>query len=324
MKKLPPALALIAAICASLVCTGAAAQQAYPNRAVRIISPYAAGGSSGTQARLLARKLNESWGQTVIVEDRPGGNTIIGTEAVARSAPDGYTILWHSSQHVVNPHLFRTPYDALKDFAPVATFTKTELMLVLHPSVPANSLPQFIALARSKPGTLNYASAGTGSTPHLAGELFAIMTGIKVQHVPYKGVSQAAADLIGGQVQFAFQSPVASQAHVQSGKLKALAVSGEERLTGLPDVPTFTQAGLADFDVRFWFGLFAPAGTPKDIVDKLSTEIARILAMPDVKAFLASQGLEPFIFTPDQFASLLKADFAKYGKLIKSANIKAD
>lgn len=324
MNKLIGVLAIFASVSLSLICKDTNAQQAYPSRDIRIISPYAAGGSSGNQARLLARKLSESWGQTVIVDDRPGGNTIIGTEAVARSAPDGYTILWHSSQHVVNPHLFRTSYDALKDLIPVATFTKTELMLVLHPSVPANNLQQFIALAKAKPGTLNYASAGTGSTPHLAGELFAFMSGVKVLHIPYKGVSQAATDLIGGQVQFAFQTPVASQAFVQSGKLKALAVSGDERLVGLPDVPTFTQAGLEDFDVKFWFGLFVPAGTPKTIVDKLSAEIAKILAMPDVKTYLASQGLEPFILAPHQFSSLLSVDYVKYGKLIKNANIKAD
>ena len=324
MKKLPAVLSLVLAVCASLVFAGAAAQQAYPNRAIRIVSPFAAGGSSGTQARLLARKLNESWGQPVIVDDRPGGNTIIATEAVARAAPDGYTILLQSSQHVINPHLFRTSYDALKDLAPVATFTKTELLLVLHPSVPADNLQQFIALAKSKPGALNYASPGTGSPAHLAVEFFSNLTGVRMQHVPYKGVSQAAIDLIGGQVQLAFQSPVAAIAHIQSAKLKALAVSGDERVSALPDVPTFAQAGLADLDVKFWFGLIAPAGTPKEIVDKLSTEIAKILAISDVKAYLASQGLEPFVSTPGQFAALLNADFTKYEKLIKSANIKVD
>jgi len=325
MKKMPVILSLAAVISACAIFAGnAGAQQTYPSRPIRIISPYAAGGSSSTQARLLARKLNEAWGQPVIVDDRPGGNTIIGSDAVAKAAPDGYTLLWQSSQHVITPLLFRTPYEVLKDFAPVATFTKTEVLLVLHPSVPANTLQEFLVLAKSKPGALNYATSGIGGAPHLATELFSNMTGVKLTHVPYKGVSQATTDLIGGQVQLAFQSPVASIAHVQSGKLKAIAVSGDERLSALPNVPTFAQAGLNGFDARFWFGVLAPAGTPKEIVDKLSAEIAKVLAMPDVVSFLSGQGLDPYISTPAQFAALLTAETAKYEQLIKRNNIKAE
>ena len=324
MKKMPPVFCIIAGVCASLIVASTAAQQAYPNRPIRIISPYAAGGSSSVQARLLARKLNETWSQPVIVDDRPGGNTIIGSEVVAKAAPDGYTLLWQSSQHVITPSLFRTPYDTLKDFAPVATFTKAEVLMVLHPSVPANTLQEFIALAKSKPGTLDYASSGTGGAPHLAAEMFSNLTGVRLRHIPYKGVSQATTDLIGGQVQLAFQSPVASIAHVQSGKLKALAVTGDERLSALPDVPTFAQAGLTGFNASFWFGILAPAGTPKEIADKLSAEIAKVLAMPDVKSFLLGQGLDPYVSTPAQFAALLSSDSAKYERLIKSNNIKAE
>lgn len=325
MKTMPVILSLAAVISACAIFAGnAGAQQTYPSRPIRIISPYAAGGSSSTQARLLARKLNEAWGQPVIVEDKPGGNTIIGSELVAKAAPDGYTLLWQSSQHVITPLLFRTPYEVLKDFAPVATFTKTEVLMVLHPSVPANTLQEFLALAKSKPGALNYATSGIGGAPHLATESFSNMTGVKLTHVPYKGVSQATTDLIGGQVQLAFQSPVASIAHVQSGKLKAIAVSGDERLSALPNVPTFAQAGLNGFDARFWFGVLAPAGTPKGIVDKLSTEIAKVLAMPDVVSFLSGQGLDPYISTPTQFAGLLTAETAKYEQLIKRNNIKAE
>ena len=181
-----------------------------------------------------------------------------------------------------------------------------------------------LALAKSKPGTLDYASSGTGGAPHLAAEMFSNLTGVRLRHIPYKGVSQATTDLIGGQVQLAFQSPVASIAHVQSGKLKALAVTGDERLSALPDVPTFAQAGLTGFDARFWFGILAPAGTPKEIVDKLSAEIAKVLAMPDVKSFLLGQGLDPYVSTPAQFAALLSSDSAKYERLIKSNNIKAE
>jgi len=325
MKTMPIILSLAAAISACAIFAGtASAQQAYPNRAIRIVSPYTAGGSSGNQARLLARKLNEAWGQPVIVDDRPGGNAIIGSDVVAKAAPDGYTLLWQTSGHVINPHLFRTPYDAIKDFTPVATFSSTEQLLVLHPSVPANNLEQFIALAKSKPGALNYASSGIGGPPHLAAELFKNMTGVNIQHVPYKGVSQATTDLISGQVQLAFQSPVTAIQFVKSGKLKALAVSGDKRLASLPDVPTFAQAGLPGFDVRFWFGIFAPAHTPKEIVDKLSTEITEVLAMPDIKTYLAAQGLKPFVSTPEQTAGLLQEESAKYEKLIKSNNIKAE
>ena len=325
MKYMSGILPLVAAISACAVFAGSAgAQQGYPNRAIRIVSPYTAGGSSGNQARVLARKLNESWGQPVIVDDRPGGNAIIGSEVVARAAPDGYTLLWQTSGHVINPHLFRTPYDAIKDFTPVATFSSTQQLLLLHPSVPADTLEQFIALAKSKPGALNYASSGIGGPPHLAAELFSNMTGVKIQHVPYKGVSQATTDLLAGQVQLAFQSPVTAIQFVQSGKLKALAVSGDKRLPALPNVPTFAEAGLANFDARFWFGIFAPAHTPKEIVDKLSTEIAKVLAMPDVKAYLRAQELEPFVSTPEQFAILLNADSTKYEKLIKSNNIKVE
>ena len=325
MKKMSVILSLAAAISACAIFAGSAgAQQAYPNRAIRIVSPYTAGGSSGNQARLLARKLNEAWGQPVIVDDRPGGNTIIGSEFVAKSAPDGYTLLWQTSAHISNPHLFRTPYDALKDFAPVATFSSTEQLLLLHPAVPAENLQQFIALAKSKPGALNYASSGIGGIPHLSAELFSNMTGTKIQHVPYKGVSQATTDLIAGQVQLAFQSPVTAIQFVQGGKLKAVAVSGDKRLSALPDVPTFAQAGLTGFDARFWFGIFTPAGTPREIVDKLSAEIAKVLNMPDVKTYLAAQGLEPFVSTPEQYAALLTVESAKYEKLIKANNIKAE
>ncbi len=325
MKTITVISSLVAVISTCALFSGSAdAQQGYPDRPIRIVSPYAAGGSSSTQARLLARKLNEAWGQPVIVEDKPGANTIIGTDLVAKAAPDGYTLLWQSSQHVITPSLFRTPFNVLKDFEPVASFTKTEVLLVVHPSVPAKTLKEFIALAKANPGTINYGSSGIGGAPHLAAEMFSNLAGVKLLHVPYKGVSQATTDLIGGQVQASFQSPVSSIPHVQSGKLRALAVSGDKRLSALPDVPTFTEAGVPNFDARFWFGIVAPAGTPKGIIDKLSAEIAKVLAMPDVKSFLLGQGLDPYVTTPAQFGTLLSADLAKYENLIKTNNIKAE
>jgi len=301
----------------------AAAQQAYPSKPIRFIVPYPAGGPASALARLVGQKMTESWGQPVIVDHRPGGNTVIGSEALVKSAPDGYTIMVVATAHVINAHLLpNLPYDTIKDFAPVGTLGSTELVMVLHPSVPANNLQEFIALAKSKPGELNFASAGTGGVIHLAGELFNIMAGVKMQHIAYKGTPPALTDLIGGQVQLSFIVPLSVAPHIKSGRLKAIAISGETRLPALPQVPTFTEAGLPGFDVKFWFGVLAPAGTPKEIIDKLSTEIAKILALPDIKENLLSQGMEPFISSPEQFAALIKADMAKFGGIVKAANIK--
>ncbi|MBK8741890.1 MAG: tripartite tricarboxylate transporter substrate binding protein [Betaproteobacteria bacterium] len=302
----------------------ALAQQGYPNRTIKIVSPYASGGSSSALARLLAERMSQNWGQPVIVDDRPGGNTIIGSEAVARSAPDGYTILWQASAHVINPLLFKTPYDAIKDFIPVGTVGSTELMLVVNPAVPLNSVQDVIAAAKAKPDSLNYASTGVGGPPHIAAELFKSMTGTRIQHIPYKGVGPAMTDLVGGQVQIAFQTPAAALQFVKTGKLRALAISGDKRLPALPDVPTFAEAGLSNFDVKFWFGVFVPAGTPKDIVDKLSAEVARIITVPEVVTKLDGAGLLPFTSTPVEFAKLVQTDSIRYERLIKEAKITAE
>ena len=301
-----------------------AAQQAYPGKPIRFLTPYAPGGATDVIARLVGQKLTERWGQQVLVDNRPGGNTIIGTEALVKSAPDGYTIILVGYTHVVNPSLLHTPYDAIKDFAPVATVTGNETILVVHPSVPANTLQEFIALAKSKPGQLNYATSSTGGPTHLPAEMFNILAGVKTQHIPYKGGGPAVTDLVGGQVQLMFAIPSNVVAHIKSGRLKAIAVTGETRLSALPQVPTTTEAGLPGFDVKNWYGILAPAGTPKTIIDKLSAEVARILGLPDVKERLLGQGLEPFYSTPEQFAVLMKADMVKYAQVIKTANIKMD
>jgi len=258
------------------------------------------------------------------VDNRGGGNTIIGSEAAAKSAPDGYTILLVAQTHVVVPSLLPTPYDAIKDFDPIGTVSSTEYVLALHPSVPANNLREFIALAKSKPGTLNYASSGGGTTNHLSAALFESRTGVKMQHIPYKGSGPALTDLIGGQVQLYFSAPLVVMPHVKTGKLKAMAISGDTRQAGLPQVPTFAEAGLPNFELKAWYGILSPAGLPKAVSDKLSTEIARILAMPEVNEKMSGQGMEPFISTPDQFAARMKADFAKFAQLVKTANIKLD
>jgi len=300
------------------------AQQDYPNKPMRILVPFPPGGATTILARIAGQKFTESWTEPVIVDNRPGANGIVGTEALVKSPPDGYTLLLVSSAHVINPILSPTSYDALKDVAAVATLAASESVLVINPSSPANTLQEFIALAKSKPGQLNYGSAGTGNVNHLNTELFCAMTGIKMQHIPYKGTGPALTDLMGGQVQSYLAPPTTVIALIKSGKLKAIAMSGETRLPALPQVPTYAEAGLPGFDPKLWFGILAPAGTPKAIVDKLSAEIAKFLATPDFKAQLDSQGLGPFYSTSDQFAALMKADMARYAKIIKSANIKLE
>ena len=301
-----------------------AAQQDYPNKPIRLIVPFPPGGSTTIIARLIGQKLTESWGQQVIVDNRGGGNTIIGTEALAKSAPDGYTILLVTSTHIINPSLLTTPYDALKDFAPVATVVGTETLMVLSLSVPANNLLEFIALGKAKPGEINYASSGSGTTNHLAGELFCILAGVKMQHVPYKGAGPATTDIIGGQVQMFMNNAVPLIPLVKSAKMRAVAISGPNRLIALPEVPTFAQAGLPSFDGKSWQGILAPAGTPKAVVDKLSREIAKILATPEFVEKLAVLGAEPFVGSSEQFSELLKTDMVKYARIIKAANIKLD
>ena len=303
-----------------------AAQQAFPSKPIRFIVPFPPGGSTDPVARLVGQKMTESWSQPVIVDNRPGGNTVIGTEALVKSAPDGYTILLVApSTHVVNSLLLRNlPYDSMNDFAPVATLTRSEYILAFNPSVPADNLQELVALAKSKPGELNYASSGSGTGTHLAGELFNMVAGVKIQHIPYKGSGPAVTDLIGGQVQMYLCSPAVAIPHIKSGRLKAIAVSGETRMTALPQVLTFAESGLPGFDATTWYGVLAPAGTPKPIINKLSSEMAKIVVMPDIKDKLVSQGMGPFHSGPEQFAALMKADMTRFAKVIKAANIKLE
>ena len=303
----------------------AAAQQAYPNKPIRLVVPYTPGGSTDPLARMIAQRLAEKWGQSVIVDNRPGGNTTIGADAVAKAAPDGYTILSAGGNLVLVPLLFPAPYDPIRDLAPVATFARGVFVLVINPSVPANNLQELIALAKANPGKLNYATPGAGGGQHLAHELLNLLGGIKTQHVPYKGAAPALTDLLGGQVQLYFSTTVPGIPHINSGRLKAMAITGETRSPALPQVPTFTEASLPGLDeVGTWYGVVAPAGTPKAIVDKMSSEIGALVAMPEFKEKLAGQGLDPFYSTPDQFAALLKADLARFSRIIKTANIKME
>jgi tripartite-type tricarboxylate transporter receptor subunit TctC len=303
----------------------ALADAAYPEKPIRFIVPYAAGGAVSVLARLVGQKLNEAWGQPVIVDPRPGGGTVIGADAVVKSPPDGYTILAVASTHVTLGLLYpNIRFDPLKDFAPVATLASGEQVLLVHPSAGAESLRELIAVAKSKPGALNYASSGNGSPTNLAGELFKMMAGVDVQHIPYKGAAPAITDLIGGQVHMSFQNLAVALPHVRGGKVTALAVSGDSRSPALPQVPTFREAGLPGFEARFWFGVLAPAGTPRNIIDKLSGGIANTLSAPEIRQNLTAQGLEPFVNTPEQLAALMREDFVRYEKVIKAANIKVD
>ena len=309
----------------TLACASAASgQQTYPTRPIRIISPYAPGGGNTIMARLVGQKLTEAWGQQVIVDNRPGGNTIIGTELTARATPDGYTYMLAGSGHALTPLLLKTPYDPIKDFAPVGTVGKQENIMVAGPSVPFNDLQQMIAVAKAKPGQLNYATYGSGTTSHLATELFCMLTGIRMQHIPYKGAGPAITELLGGQVQVFLSTPSPVIPHIQAGKLKGLAISGEQRSAAVPNVPTFAEAGVRGFEAKGWYGVVAPAATPRPIVDKVSAEMARFLAAPDVKKLLNSLGVEPLISTPEQFGALIRSDNAKWAKVIQSTQIKLE
>ncbi len=309
----------------TLACASAASgQQTYPTRPIRIISPYAPGGGNTIMARLVGQKLTEAWGQQVIVDNRPGGNTIIGTELTARATPDGYTYMLAGSGHALTPLLLKTPYDPIKDFAPVGTVGKQENIMVAGPSVPFNDLQQMIAVAKAKPGQLNYATYGSGTISHLATELFCMLTGIRMQHIPYKGAGPAITELLGGQVQVFLSTPSPVIPHIQAGKLKGLAISGEQRSAAVPNVPTFAEAGVRGFEAKGWYGVVAPAATPRPIVDKVSAEMARFLAAPDVKKLLNGLGVEPLISTPEQFGALIRSDNAKWAKVIQSTQIKLE
>jgi tripartite-type tricarboxylate transporter receptor subunit TctC len=302
----------------------ALAETKYPTKPIRLVVPFPPGGSVDPIARVLSQKITEDFGEQVIVDNKPGGNAVIGTEFTARAAPDGYTLLLAATAHVTNPLLVKTTYDPLKDFVAVSMLCDAPVILTVNPSVPAKTLKEFIALAKSKPGELNYSSAGTGNPNHLAGELFNIMAGVKTMHVPYKGGAPAVADLLGGQVQFTYGSPIIVLPHIKAGKLRALAVSSPTRLPSLPDVPTFAEAGLPGYEIRIWYGLLAPAGTPKDVVAKLSKEIDKIMALPETLEKLDAGGMGRYKLSPAEFDKVMRADSAKYARIIKEANVKLD
>ena len=312
----------------ALFCLAASLAQAqdYPTRAIRLIVPFSPGGVADTSARVVADRLAARLGQQVIVENRAGASGNIGTQMVAQSAPDGHTLLLgFDGTMVINPWVFPSiPFDSVKDFVPVTKLGDATLIMVAHPSVPAKDMRELIALAKAKPGSLSFGTSGTGGTPHLAGELLNQRAGISLVHIPYKGGGQAVGDVVGGQIPLVYTAIASAQQYVKSGRLKALGVSGAKRSSSLPDVPTFIESGLDGFVVDSWVGIFAPAKTPRAIVDRLQRELAAILALPEVRERYAVLGIEPVGNTSEQFGEQVRADLAKWEKVVKQANIKAE
>jgi tripartite-type tricarboxylate transporter receptor subunit TctC len=303
---------------ASLAFALAAQAQPFPNRPIKIIVPFGPGGFTDVAARILQKELAPAIGQAIIIENKPGAGSTIGTDAVAKAAPDGYTLVMISTAHVISPHLYKQmPYDPLRDFTPVMKLAEGPYVLVVHPSLPAKSVGELIALAKAQPGSIDYASSGNGSAQHLVGALFTTMAGVKLNHVPYKGSNQAMNDVIGGQVKVSFVGVPNALPNLNSGKLKALGVSTGKRYAELPDVPTIAEAGVPGYDATIWLGLLAPPGTPREIVARINADITRILATPEARKLMASAGVDVATSTPEDFGRLMAAEMERWGKVVR-------
>lgn len=304
---------------------GGALAQTYPDKPVRVVIPWPPGGSNDVVGRIVLQKLGENMGQQFVIDNRPGAAGTVGAEVVAKAPPDGYTIMVHSTTHVGNPSLYKKlPYDTLRDFAGVALLAAQPGALTVHPSLPVKSVPEFIALAKTRPGQINYSSSGNGSAPHLSMALFVAMTGIDLVHIPYKGGGPQVTALLSGETQVSLATISTVLTHIQSGRLRALGVSSAKRSGVLPNVPTIAAAGVPGYEMNPWVGVFAPAGTPKEIINRLNTEINKTLQRADVARSLADQALDPWPSTPEEFDARLKADYEKYAKLIKLTGAKVD
>lgn len=313
-------------VAAGLLLPAAQAQPAYPDKPIRMVVPFTPAGTTDILARIVAQKLSEAWGQQVVVDNRPGAGGNLGSDIVAKAPADGYTLLMATvSSHGINPTLYKKiPYDAVKDFQPVTLVALVPNMLVVHPDVKATNVQELIALAKASPGKLNVASSGSGTSIHLSAELFKTMTGVDMIHVPYKGSAPALTDLLGGQVQLMFDNMPSSIEHVRGGKLRALGVTTTKRSPVLPEVPTIAEQGLPGYEATSWFGVMAPAGVPKPVVDKLSQQITKDITGPAGRKLIAEQGAEPVGNTPEEFAAFVKAEIAKWAKVIKDSGAQVD
>ena len=304
---------------------GAALAQGYPAKSVRIVVPFAAGGPADNYARFLAQRLGEALGQPFVVDNRPGAGSLIGTDVVAKSPADGYTLLMMSNTHTVNETLIANkPFQLMRDFAPVAPVNYSDLLLVAHPSLPVKNLQDVLRLAKERPGKLNYASSGPGTPYHMAGELLKSMAGIYLVHIPYRGSSGARTDVIGGQVDLMFDAVTTMAEQARAGKVRAIATSGRQRSEVLPDVPTLHEAGVPGYEATIWLGLMAPRGTPAAVVNKLNEEVRKIVGQAEVRQLWAKQGATPLLMNPEAFDKYLREDIAKWARVIQSAGIKAD
>ncbi|HWJ01413.1 MAG TPA: tripartite tricarboxylate transporter substrate binding protein [Burkholderiales bacterium] len=316
---------LIALVLCSIFVSAAGAQEAYPSRPVKFILPFPPGGGTDILGRVIAEQLSANLGQPVVTENRGGAGGNVGAEAAAHSAPDGYTIVLVAPSLAISKTLYsKLNYDPVKDFAPISLVATVPNVMITNPAVEAKNLQEFIELARSRPGAMNYGSGGAGTSNHLAGELFNIVTGTKLVHVPYKGVNLAMQGVLAGEIQLVFIGIPAALPHIKAGKLRALALVAPQRSPALPEVPTVAEAGLKDFEVTTWYGILAPAGTPRPIVSRLNAELVKIMHTPDVKERLAGMATDPLTSTPEEFAAYLKQEIAKWGDVVRKSNLKAD
>jgi len=316
----------IAMLCAAMLGTPAAAADDFPSKAMKIVVPFPPGAATDILARKVAQKFSESFKQPVVVENRAGATGTIGSASVAKSPADGYTLLFATtSTHGISPNLYKNmPYDPVKDFEPISLVGWSPNVLVVHPSVPANSVKELVALAKANPQKYSFSSSGSGSSIHLAGEMFKSMAGVDMLHVPYKGATPAVTDLLGGQVQLMFDTVASSLPHIKAGKLRPLAVTTTKRSVALPSVPTMAEAGLPGYEMAGWLGLLAPKGTPKEIVDKLHGEVVKIVNMPDVVDSMTAQGIDLWGSTPREFLTVISKDVPMYAKLMKSAGMQPE
>lgn len=327
MRRVALLLALVLTLAAPMPVAAQGPASAYPTKPIRFVVPFPPGGPLDITARAIGQKLTEAWGQPVVVDNRPGAGGSLGAELVAKAPADGYTLLMGAvSTHAINPHLYaRVGYDPFRDFVPVALVAEVPNVLVVNPALPVNSVAELVALARAKPGYLNFGSGSTGSTGHLAGELFKSLAGVDMVHIPYKGAAPAMQDLLGGQVQLMFDNLASAAPQVKAGKLRALAVTTAQRSPAMPDLPTVNEAGVKGFDLSTWFGVFVPAGTPPEIVAKLNAGIVAALESKELRERLAAMGAEPRAGnTPAAFAAFVRAENAKYARVVKESGAKVD